>query len=40
MATSVDGAVESFRYVFPGTREEVRVRASQWVLYQLYQRIR
>jgi nicotinamide-nucleotide amidase len=40
MATSVDGAVESFHYVFPGTREEVRARASQWVLFQLLKRIR
>ncbi len=40
MATSVDGVVESFRYVFPGTREEVRTRAAQWVLFQLLKRIR
>ena len=40
MATSVDGMVESFRYVFPGTREEVRARATQWVLFQLYKRIK
>jgi nicotinamide-nucleotide amidase len=40
MASSVDGAVESFRYVFPGSREEVRARAAQWALFQLYRRIR
>lgn len=40
MATSVAGAVESFHYVFPGTREEVRARASQWVLFQLLKRIK
>ncbi|MEP7325197.1 MAG: competence/damage-inducible protein A [Gemmatimonadota bacterium] len=40
MATSVGGAVESLQYVFPGTREEVRARAAQWVLFQLLKRIR
>ena len=40
MATSVAGAVESFHYVFPGSREEVRARAAQWVLFQLLKRIR
>lgn len=40
MASSVGGTVESFRYVFPGTREEVRARAAQWALFQLYRRIR
>lgn len=40
MATSVEGAVESFHYVFPGSREEVRARAAQWALFQLLKRIR
>lgn len=40
MATSVEGVVESLSYVFPGTREEVRARAAQWVLFQLLKRIR
>jgi len=40
MATSVAGAVESFSYVFPGAREEVRARATQWALFQLLKRIK
>ena len=39
VATSVAGEVRSLRYVFPGTREEIRVRAAQTALFQLYQRL-
>jgi nicotinamide-nucleotide amidase len=38
-ATLVNGTVESHQYVFPGPRENVRARAAQAVLFQLYRRL-
>lgn len=37
--TCVAGEVETFRYVFPGTRHEIRARAAQVALYRLYRRL-
>jgi nicotinamide-nucleotide amidase len=39
-ASLVDGQVTSQSYVFPGGREEIRARAAQAALFQLYGRIR